>query len=68
LERYIQNARREGFDVRVATIEIDYEDNSHDISRVREICERLEVPRLTLNITRDYVEEARRIRRNFYPH
>ncbi|MDO8727118.1 MAG: hypothetical protein Q7J35_13700 [Candidatus Methanoperedens sp.] len=67
LDKYIQNARSQSFHVKVAVIEKDYSDSSYDISNIRDICKKLKTPLLILNITNDYNEESRKIRKKFYP-
>jgi hypothetical protein len=66
-DRYIRNARREGFNVKVAIIERDYHGDRYDISNIQRICRRFGIRPLRLDIRKDYVEEARWIRRRFYP-
>lgn len=67
IDKYIQNARRNRFNVKVAVIKQDYTGQNYDITNIRNICRQINVQLLPLDITRDYVIEANRIRNAFYP-
>ena len=67
LDKYIQNARNQRFNVKVVIIKKDYQGTPYIISNIQNICLMLGIRPLILDITNDYVEEARRIRRRFYP-
>ncbi len=67
LDKYVQNARNQGFDVKVAVIWRNYRDGTYKIDHIRSICRRVGIRPLILDIIKGYVEEARRIRRRLYP-
>jgi len=68
IDKYIQKARDEDFEVKVAIIEQSYGGNAHDLpqklEKTKEMCIREGVTPLPLDANQD---ESRKIRENFYP-
>jgi len=69
-QQYVQSAKNQGFDVRLAIIQTSWNGehtDQNDIASIQHFAQQNNIPFVLLNASNDPNEEASRIRQNLYP-